>query len=454
MGKHKESRYMWLVSVFLLQLSLWNPVYFFWCAFIWLIPLFYGALIPMGRLSWKEGFLWGSLFFTLHLVPVIIFFTQQAQGPCRYIFPLLLIMYCAMHTALWFWAATITARWWGDGMYVRVCSWCAWTIFFWAWVPHGLLWISGHYIGYPLVFPVLAMAQYPQLIWPVQYVGLIGLLALQVMVAMCVTLVMLKFSWAALFFLVLGLGLFCAGPVVQRLPRAMPACCKKFGYVRPPRLSEGEYPLDAAQKIYYSMRVVLESHPEITHLFMPELTYRYALNTTNYVIGMWNNNVLHDKVTLFIGACREEAGKFYNSVYMIERGAITAWYDKSRLMPFVEYMPQWYKRMPFLNKLFLHDNEFCARVDRGTMFKVTSTCIMEPYVCAELFFGKVSCANNVSDNAYVLSILNDVALSKSMQKLMMFWSVLKAVEWQRICLYVGYDNAVVIMPDGNRHAIS
>lgn len=442
-----------LLSALLLHASLWNPPMFFWCSCIWLVPIFYRVLVCTSSWTWKDGFVWGLFFYSINLIPVTSFFVSQAHGWFRFLFPCFLIVYCAAHAALWFLLAAGSARCCGDSPRARMVAWFAWSVAYCAWVPHGLLWISGQYIGYPLVFPLLPLALYPQLLWLVPYLGIVVVLAVQIGISLSVALVLLRFSWWRLILVALLSALLLIGFFVHRIER-VPAWCAHIGYVRPPELPENMHPLDAAQELYYSIREKLEARPEVTCLVMPELSYRYALNKYPHVVSLWNNNALHDSVTLLLGACREEESKLYNSVYMIKNGKIQAWYDKSRLMPLVESVSRVFKKIPALSSLFLHDNEFCARETQQACFEILPACFFEPYICAEIFFGKVCLYSKVSDNASILSITNDTVLSADAQFLMVLWNSLKALEWQRLFIYVGYNNALVITPDGNRHAIS
>ncbi len=452
-----------VASAVLLHLSLWSPPFFFWCSFIWLTPLFYLAFTQTKAVSWRDGLVWGLLFYSLHLIPVTHLFVCQAQGVGRFIFPVLLIFYCAFHVALWFLLAATSAWLLGDGKFARGVAWFAWTTIFIVWVPDGLLWISGQYIGYPLSFPLLPLAQYPALLWLLPILGRAVLVMLQVGVGLSMTLLFMNHFSKSLFLVAFCLLPFVSGLTVRLAPKKLPDFFYTLGYVCPPKVTEGAHPMDArhpmdvAQEVYYRMRAVLENHPKVTVLVMPELSYRFALNEHPHVVALWCNNALHENVSLFIGACRRDRGKVYNSLYYIKEGCIAGCYDKSRLMPLVEYVPAWLKKIPGLCSLFLNDNEFCAVPCDGKLFHVSQECFCEPYICAEIFFGKMNTSQarvRLSDNTLILSILNDVVLEKQIQSLMLLWNSFQAIQWRQVRVHVGYKNAFFIMPDGNRHAIS
>ncbi|GAI99865.1 unnamed protein product, partial [marine sediment metagenome] len=152
---------------------------------------------------------------------------------------------------------------------------------------------------------------------------------------------------------------------------------------------------------------------------------------------MWNNNVLHDEVQLFIGACRSEGEKIYNSLYWIKEGRVEQYYDKSRLMPLVEYVPSWCKKIPCIGNSFLNNNEFSASV-WGQDFNVDDGIILEPSICAELFFGKYLADDKTPDNAIALSIINDTVLDQFFYNLMLLWNSFKAIEQNQFRFHVGY----------------
>jgi len=455
----KTSRHYFflLVSAFALHTALYLPASFFWLSFFWLTPLFYLVCENRHPLSFVAGFFWGFIFFFFHLSAVVHLIMTQAYGLGRFLFPVLLISYGALHTGLWFWFAHKTSHLFGSGRRVRVFSWLFWTHCYTLFVPWGLLWISGKCIGYPLSFPLLSLASHPPLLW------LLGILGRQVLMlfltasSFCIALFLYERNWW--YFLLFGLCCvpFLSGFFFQKQSCSIPDFVKKIGYIRPPDAQQFSHPLDRAQEICYRMQSLLKRQPHLTSLVMPELSCHFALNEQEHLIRLWNNNALHDEVQLFIGASRSAGDNLFNSLYLIKEGRVQHYYDKQYLMPLAEYVPRWCTTIAWLNNLFLcNSNPFCASSTPQPTLMLAKNVHCRPCICAELFFDKTTFYTDVSDNAtFILLTLNDSLFTWKNNRLLMYlWTVFKAQELTTPFLYVGYHNALWITKEGLEHTIT
>jgi len=421
------------------------PRFFFLLAFLWPLPLFYTALTLKSRLSFSAGFLWGIIFFPLHLFPVLILCVQQGYGAGRFIFPVLLVLYAAFHTGIWFWFATTTATLFKKGLFVRVMSWFFWTCFYLLWIPQGVLWISGQQIGYPFSLPLLPLVQHPRMLFLLHIIGRPVLLACMVGFTMLISLCLITHHKRYVLGAFLCILPFLGGYFVQGKRRKIPQFIQGMGYVQPSQ-GEGTHPLDAAQELYYTMKSVLERHPQLTSLVTPELCFRYALNKHKHVIHLWNSNALHNEVDLFIGASRYEQGETFNSLYWIHKGKIKRYYDKKILLPLAEFVPAWCGKVPLLRNLFLGKaGSFSAGKSQQKEFKVGSQLQAVPAICAEFFFDKGYLRRETSDKSFILLPLLDSFFSPS-HNLMSTWAQYKALELNIPVLYVSSSSAMWYAP--------
>jgi len=432
-----------IVSALFFHLALFAPAYFFWLVFFYLVPLFYGTLAFPGRFSFKVGFFWGVVFFSFHLHPVASYIINECFGRFRFFFPLLLIFYTALHAGVWFWLARKTSR------VMTAFVWLIWTWLFFIWSSRGLLWISGKNIGYPLILPLLPLAEYPKLLATLNFFGQDLLVLFLICFSFSIALFFFKkqkgYLFVAMFFLIPFFFRF-LNPVEAK---KVPAFFKNFGHIGPPELPSPTYTLDIAQKIYYKMRQLLKKHPDVRYIVMPELCCRFPLNEHQNVIDLWTTHALGDEISLLIGACRSENQKVYNSLYFIKEGRVQETHDKFFLMPFAEYVPSWYKNMPCAKKLFLKNScSFVSSKEKNKFFKFKEGFCCKNNICAEAIFEKDFYFGSLSDNAFLLSIFNDTLFSKSFHHLLFLWVKLKGLEQNKFSIFVGNSAAHLLAPDG------
>jgi len=129
-----------LLSAWLLNAAFFNPHYCSWCVFLFLIPIFYLAIINPSILSFKEGFYWGALFFSFHFYAFGQLIIERAEGRYKLGALLFLIMYCALHAGLWFWSASWLSK--NFSKYaLKFCIFFFWVLItycYFYWMQHGV----------------------------------------------------------------------------------------------------------------------------------------------------------------------------------------------------------------------------------------------------------------------------------------------------------------------------
>ena len=432
------------LSALSFALALFAPAYFFWLTFFFLIPIFYGARTENSNYSFTTGFLWGFIFFSVHLVPVTILIVNDCFGWFRFIFPVILICYSALHTGIWF---TLAFR---KKSFLRFVFY-TW-LFFW-WVPRGLLWASGAYIGYPLMYPLLPLAEYPQFLAAVRFFGTEFLLLFLICFSMSSAFFLRTKNKKTFFLPIIFLTPFLIGFVLPHKEKELPDFFKTFAHVAPPDIPDGTPALDVAQEIYYRIRRLLKQHPEVRYIVMPELSCRFALNERQDVIDLWTHNALGDQVGLLIGACKKKDENIFNSFYFIQQGRVQQVHDKTCLMPFAEYVSKIYRIFSFTKKLFLN-GAICFTPGTKNVhfwFKEGHSC--KNYICAEALFAKKKYSNLLSDNDFLLSIFNDALFSNSFHHLFVLWVKLQGLKQNKVALFVGRKFACLFTPGGKEQSI-
>ncbi len=435
-----------ITSALLLHGALCCPQYLCWLVFLYLVPFFFLGLACLNKIDFYSGFLWGIIFFSFHSWGLAKLVITECNGKGRFIFPVLFILYCSIHTGFWFWLIKKTKLLFAKQL--QFLPLLLWTFLFFWWAPQGLLWISGDYIGQPLFFPLLPLVQYQKTLQLLPLLGSNFLLLTMMLFSLFIVFFIVTQKKRFLVFVFLCMLPFLYGHIFLQKKVPVSNFVKTVGYICPPDCAKFSHPMDVAQEIYFRMCTLLKKHPHITTIVMPELSYRFALNKHQHVITMWNNNILHDKVQLFIGACHKKKRKVFNSLYWIKNGKIKQIYDKSRLMPLAEYIPNAYKNISWLNHLFLGEKQvFSENKNNNIVFKIEKTVTLEPYICAEIFFKKNNIPIQLPNDCYVLSMCNDtVLLSSSLRHLMFLWNKFKALEFTKSVFFVGYYSSSFISP--------
>ena len=91
-----------LLSSILFNLSLFFTKKLFFCVFLFLIPLYYLFLEKKNEISYKEGFLWGFLFWSVHFYYLFILINEHAYGSFKFLTIIFLVFYFSLYSGLWF----------------------------------------------------------------------------------------------------------------------------------------------------------------------------------------------------------------------------------------------------------------------------------------------------------------------------------------------------------------
>ena len=102
-----------------------------------------------------------------------------------------------------------------------------------------------------------------------------------------------------------------------------------------------------AKTVYYRVKEIADvlqkaklqySTAEI--FVLPESAFPYDLTNKRYAYAVYAWGQVLGKSTLFLGACRRDGTKKYNTFYGIQKSRIIFYYDKIFLIPYFEYMSE------------------------------------------------------------------------------------------------------------------
>lgn len=168
----------------------------------------------------------------------------------------------------------------------------------------------------------------------------------------------------------------------------------------------------------------INNNPKVELIVMSESTFPFPLNEYPEIIKSWFSlaEACNKKLDILIGAHRTEKGKLYNCVYHLQNSKIINFYDKTNLVPFVEYIPNYFK-IDFFNNLFLKDcKEFCHGNIDNVIFDINNQ-KLTPFICSDFFLHK-----KIQNNEIIFLFLNTSWFCKYITELMALFIKLRAIE--------------------------
>lgn len=434
---------VWLflvVSAMLLNLALMMPDFFFAVSFIFLIPIFY-LVQGNSRLGFVHGFFWGILFFLVHFVEFFLLVYQQASGTFRPVFPLLLVIYCALYAGLWFKLAYSCEY---RLPQFRSLWWIVSTAFYFFFMTEFLFWIFGSLSGYCFINPLVPLAIHP---------FLLGMLANVTFLPLFTCIVIS--SWLLAKYGIKGrsadgvLGMLMLAPFIGGywVPKSHQKTidAKLIAYAV---CDEMDNPLECAQNITKNIQKALEEKPSAIMIIMPESTFPFCLNNYPEFIEMWSLNALDNEQELLIGSHSAEQDSFLNSFFVVRDSRIMHRYVKNTYMFFTEYIPPLWNLFPFFKTLFLRNKkEFTPNNKKDDrLFLLAGGYTFEPCICSDLFLTR----KKFNSPYPLLCIASDNRFQcKYFKRLMALFARYAALEMDKEIIYVTQSTAILINRKGN-----
>ena len=436
-------------SVLMYGLALMVSPLFWWASFLFLTPLLYGG--STRSLTFKQGFIYGLLQWGFPSFGVIYSLVQL----CHYSFsiciipPLLIVLYQAIFTGLWFWGTSKILTKVPSGSLTRLMVWCITSYLYFYWIVHLSLSALNKWEGYFLMNPLLPLAEYPPLLHFLPLMGKEALLCILILTnASLVVPLLIKNYWPKTYSKTVYFGIWII-PLVALVPWIMsvvhapeqktaPSWVASISLVRKKYGAESELtPL--AQEIKRDVQKILIKNPSIELIILPESSLEGVnLSTAKELGDYWNQKHVGKPINLVIGAFCWQGNKYHNTAYWLYDGTIKDLFHKRRPMALLEEVFGWYD-FKFIRRLyhFVPSTVITQSHNSRPAWPLLPQVMMVPYICSELFF------NNKPDDSHqdaiILALSNDDWSSLTYIKRLMFLTAqFKALEWQRDIVYVAY----------------
>ncbi len=436
-------------SAFLYTLPFLLSDIFWWSIFISPVPLLYLACLQ--DLSFAQGYAWAVIVFLLHLSKGITVIVQLA-GDSWWIGIMLamsMVLYQALVPALLFWCITRIISFFSVRLLLlRLTLWTIALFLFIVWVDWYCIWIFGIQEGYPLMHPLILLAEKPSLLLLLPIIGKTFLTILYILVPASFTLFLwYKSKRIFLFFtstLIPWMVCFIIGFTEKQESlwrchiKSLPCMIH----------STTDNPIIAMKIVAHHIKKIITQYPDTTIVIMPES----ALNIFDFekrtgLFELWNEQAIGKPIDLIFGSCRKEDNNYYNSLYWIKNGVLQTFFDKKHAVLITERLADWMD-CELIKKIYVKDGVSITRSGNNRMpLHISNNNVFIPYICSELFF------NEFPDDCYgympIIAIVNDTLLSDSyMQKLLLLLARFKAIQWQREIVYVSYGQSLFIDAQG------
>jgi hypothetical protein len=432
-----------LLSALLLYAAFTIPIYCFFCVFLYLIPLFYHVITNNGVITGKEGVLWAIVFYGLHWYEVAILSQLHGEGMARYAVMPFLVIYSALYAGIWFWSASqlsaITKR--------PALIWIFMTWIYIIFMQRVAFWILGRVQGYPFSFPLIPLAQHPQLLHALQYLHPHMLLFM-----------LIAGSWYAAAALhsqtskERALALACYVPFLVGILQiggdhnnALPVRYSTYGYVSPASLPN--HPLERVGKLAQCCNVLVKKNPCITHILTPESTLTIPFNVNQAAFEALTHNLSDQTLTIILGSQRKKGEEYYNCCYFLHNRLIIQGYDKSLMMPYTEYLPNNWLNVEGINRIFLHNKRVMIGSRKESDFDFGQNFNLMPKICSDYYLDWYD--EPQQTKIPLLLMVNETWFEgKVMRHLMQLTARYGALARRQDIIYVGYAEGIYFSRDG------
>lgn len=439
----KKSPYIFLVlSAILYALPFFSSTYLWWLIFTFPIPLLYAT--REYTVSFKEGYAWGILIFALHLHAGISIVADLAGNWwwIGFLIGIAMVLYQALMPAFLFGCTHLIIQYNGiASSLVRLALWSITLVIFIIWIDQYCMWIFGVQEGYPLMNPLIILAQHPTLLSFLPLLGKHVMLIFFLLVPTAIVIVIWhKNIWSFLFFMI------AIAPWIywESHPSNNEQDKNIYTHIKSlPLMIRTHHSSDAIRILARHLNNLIAKHPATNIVVMPES----ALNMFGPHDLSLLNEYLQKKIHLIFGACHCTNGCYYNALYWVHGDKIQARFNKKHAMIMTERLSYWMDT-ECIHAMYFRNN-MCITVsdNERKVLHITHDNAFIPYICSELFFSEYPDDN---DNTIpIIAIINDTLLIGSyLQELIYLIARLKAIQWQQEIIYVSYGKSVCIDKQG------
>lgn len=353
--------------------------------FLFLTPLMYQSWLQ--RLTFCKGLLWGLVVFSIHLVWFLGLIFFKGNGLLRIVFILLTVSWFSFFAGAWFWLVSFFKKkfFTSNEIINFLFAWIIVTFGFFIFIIRGSLFICDVVEGYVFFNPFIPLAQYPELIWCLGSIGLIGGLIFLFLFQGLLTLGLLTRQRQMKYFVLALLSLL---PFLMGLIFYQPLTVSSCGmyYLQPWwYYDHRQDPVFCGYRMVHDVTKVVCDDSAIQTILMPESTFVGDLYTYRSFIPMLCE-CAQDIVIVF-GGQRRVNGLARTSCFALYNEQEAFVYDKSHLLPLLERAPYLFKVFGF-DRLLMSADETISYPDSFQNNDVI--CLQERlfqvFLCSELYF--------------------------------------------------------------------
>jgi len=360
------------------------PKYFWYLSFFYLIPIFWLALNK--QLYFKEGFIWGLLFYLIHFYFLFVLVLKNGNGYYKILAPIFCVIYFAFLSGAWFWFAQLFSRRLNN-IFLTVLIWSLITTLYYFFIYSFSFLIFECNYGYVFSHPFVSLIECINLLnlLPILGIWLLTFFLFLFQISIAALIYTKQKNWLVMIHLSLLpfiCGIFSNSNIDEKTN-----FFNEFGFV--PIQKYRSNPYNLAVCIYNEIQKIIKDKKNTKIIFMPETAFPFALNDYPEIIKWLYNNLENKKLHILLGSHKREKDKFYNVVYHIFNGEIINTHYKTHLVFFCENVPKIWKRLFNLSsELFLKDSiEFEKVLEKNTIFEIENK-LYSPIICSDIFFKK------------------------------------------------------------------
>lgn len=451
MAKILSQSQLIIISASISACSFTLPYYCAEGAFIFLIPLF--LLVGTARdCGFKKGFLWGLLFYVIYFIGITHLIFEKGGGEYRCVAPLILVLYGACCSGIWFWSGTFFFKklsFLNNSTIMKIYCFAGATLLYYWWVNVGFFSLFGCFEGNQLQNPLLPLAiRISWLRWVTQWPQGLAILCV-VCFQICITLFLLECKKVVLVYALFFFLPFIAGWFLS-VTAQKPSILDVIGCIIPQPQHQDPW---QAQEHLAELFAAYARDVSITCIILPESSFPFPLNYWQHAINCWYEHLENNEIHIIVGSHRRERENVYNSCYVLYQRRIIHCYDKTHRMFFAERLPPWWSILTTTKKLFLENKVPFTQGTKGKKPFSLLTFFCVPYMCSELFFEPVSIACS-GDTDILLCLVNDSWFTNHyIPCLLYLYARYKALVIQKDVLYVSYHYASYITKEGGLYAL-
>lgn len=427
--------------------------YTWWLVFIFPLPFFIAALTY--NLSWKEGFFWTGLAFTLHVSGIAYSTVQSVTGSylVRVVPFALLIFSFALAGAFCFGICHYIERLCNkrESLLLRLGTWIAglWFLFvYFDLYALSPLWLFERFEGNFLMLPLLPLAWAPQLLYSLAYIPKFLLLIFVFLPAASVAAwyVSRNEQWGVVFCIMAFPWIFMYGAREQTVPQPIwlkHVVCLQKKFINSPNLLAG------TRRAARELSAIIKQYPEVELVVIPESACSLVeISCEPILTRSWQASSLGKPINIIFGGYRWAGEKYCNTLHWFTNEKLRALADKRHAMLLTERLPYLFEKSALYDSYFADVPLVDISKEPRKTFDILPGVTFVPYICSELFF------NQQPDDDFRFPVTIVAICGDSWSRhpyigtLMFLMARLRAIEWQRDILYCSYQYAALATKKG------